>query len=56
MAKQYKLTDLNIGIERKDDKGLVAIIPESDKNRDWHEYQKWLADGNHPLPPDEEFE
>lgn len=29
-----------------------AFIPKDSDNRDWQEYQKWLADGNKPLPAD----
>jgi hypothetical protein len=31
-----------------------ALIPSNPENRDWIEYQKWISEGNQPLPPDEE--
>jgi hypothetical protein len=30
-----------------------AFIPFDPQNVDFQEYQKWLAEGNEPLPPDE---
>ena len=30
-----------------------AFIPFDDANTDFAEYQKWLAEGNEPLPADE---
>lgn len=29
-----------------------AHIPQSADNRDWREYQRWLAEGNTPAPAD----
>lgn len=43
----YKLT--NYGVLRVPD---GANIPPDSKNRDWVEYQKWISDGNTPLPKD----
>jgi len=43
----YKLTDA--GVMRTVD---GAFIPPDTKNADWREYQKWVADGNVPLPKD----
>ncbi len=43
----YKLTD--DGVQRLND---GAWIPETTDNRDWVEYQEWIADGNTPLPAD----
>ncbi|MDH0100119.1 hypothetical protein N7320_02165 [Stutzerimonas stutzeri] len=41
----YQLTDN--GVIRLSDN---ASIPNAEGNRDWQEYQVWLADGNSPLP------
>lgn len=30
-----------------------AWIPNNPDNSDWQEYQKWLEEGNTPLPPEE---
>lgn len=43
----YKL--ISVGIMRLDD---GAFIPSDSKNSDWREYQKWVADGNTPIPKD----
>ena len=40
----YKLTD--DGVKRSDG----ACIPNCDDNRDWREYQEWLAEGNTSEP------
>jgi len=29
-----------------------AIIPNDPSNKDWENYQLWLAEGNTPLPPE----
>jgi hypothetical protein len=52
----YKL--YTIGPEKSPANGIMrlpdyALIPASDENRDWVEYQKWLSEGNEPLPVDE---
>lgn len=43
----YKL--LNSGVRLGD-----LTIPADPDNRDWQEYQEWLAAGNTPLPADPE--
>jgi hypothetical protein len=43
----YKL--ISIGVMRIVD---GAFIPPDNKNLDWRDYQKWIADGNTPLPKD----
>lgn len=47
MALNFKLKDG--GVIRLDD---GAHVPDAPDNRDWQEYQRWLADGNTPLPTD----
>jgi hypothetical protein len=32
-----------------------AFIPFEPANTDYQEYLKWLAEGNEPLPPDEDI-
>ena len=44
MPLTYKLS--GNGVKRSDG----ASIPNCDGNRDWKEYQKWLAEGNTPDP------
>lgn len=29
-----------------------AFIPRDSLNKDWLQYESWLAEGNVPLPPD----
>jgi hypothetical protein len=50
----YQLIDLPNFIARIDGEGLIRYIPNDPANRDWQEYQLWLADGNEPLPAPEE--
>jgi hypothetical protein len=45
----YKLTEKNNGVIRNDG----AFIPFDPANQDFVEYQKWLSEGNTPLPADE---
>lgn len=42
----YKLTKNNFAIRLSDN----AHIPNAPGNRDWDEYQKWIAKGNSPVP------
>jgi hypothetical protein len=43
----YKL--IHFGVQRLSD---GACIPQNQANRDWQEYQAWLAAGNAPLSAD----
>lgn len=36
------------GIKRNNDNGSTSFIPQDSGNRDWIEYQAWLALGNTP--------
>lgn len=45
----YKLTKYNNVIRLSDN----AFIPFDPDNMDFVEYQKWLSEGNSPLPADE---
>lgn len=47
--ENYKLMQ-DGGVIRQSD---TAYIPNDPENRDWKEYQKWLADGNTPIPADQ---
>lgn len=46
----YQLIKDSTSIKRLSD---GACIPESEGNRDWQEYQLWLAEGNTPEPVDQ---
>lgn len=47
----YQLTKNGNTVRRLSD---GAIIPESEGNRDWQEYQDWLSVGNIPEPTPEQ--
>jgi hypothetical protein len=47
----YKLTQQSNIVQRLADS---AFIPFDPANRDYQEYLRWLAEGNQPLPADEE--
>lgn len=49
----YKLTKLNGSIIRLSDN---AFIPFDEANTDYREYLEWVAQGNTPLPADEQGE
>jgi hypothetical protein len=46
----YKLTDNSSFVIWTDNDGVIHFIPNDPANRDWQEYQKWLAEGNTPDP------
>lgn len=46
-------TGVNMHVERLADN---ALIPFDERNTDYQEYLKWLAEGNEPLPADEDVE
>jgi hypothetical protein len=47
----YKLTKENNGVFRLSDN---AYIPNSEENIDYLNYLKWVAEGNTPLPAENE--
>jgi hypothetical protein len=40
---QYKLTQSGYGVQQTLDDGSLRCIPPDPANRDWQEYQAWLA-------------
>jgi hypothetical protein len=44
----YKIINENM-VNRLEDN---AFIPNWPDNTDWQQYQLWLAEGNTPLPPE----
>ena len=44
----YQLIANSTSVTRTADR---ATIPDDPANRDWQEYQSWLAEGNTPDPP-----
>jgi hypothetical protein len=53
MYKQYNLLNLELAerIMRTYDNASIPFDPD---NTDYQTYLKWLAEGNTPLPPDQE--
>jgi hypothetical protein len=51
LTQNHPVTDKVECIKRLADN---AFIPFDDANTDFAEYKKWLAEGNTPLPADEE--
>jgi hypothetical protein len=41
-------------LKRTNADGSVTSIPFDPANTDFQEYQRWLAEGNEPLPADEQ--
>ena len=48
----YKLRNSELIPIEKTENGVISEIPNSPENRDWQEYQAWLAQGNEPEPAD----
>ena len=51
LKKNVITGDINVVL--KIEEGLIISIPFDPDNMDFVEYNKWLALGNQPLPPDE---
>ena len=52
LYKNERSEEIN-SVFRTDDDGKIWSIPFDPANSDFVEYNKWLALGNKPLPPDE---
>jgi hypothetical protein len=46
--------ETKLSIKRTDSNDSVTYIPMSEDNADYRRYLKWVAEGNEPLPADEE--
>jgi hypothetical protein len=40
------------GVLRVEESGHVMFVPADTMNRDWREYQEWLAAGHSPAAPE----
>jgi hypothetical protein len=55
----YKVSNKNyaginyLEITKINEDGSLLSIPEDSNNTDYQQYQKWVAEGNTPLPADE---
>lgn len=51
----YKLLNTMSGacVLKTNDDGSISSIPMDEANQDFVQYQKWLSEGNQPLPADE---
>lgn len=52
LLKDHDDTPLTNVISRTDDSGITSTVPNDPDNRDWVQYQEWLALGNTPDPAD----
>lgn len=52
LFKDIRLQEIN-SVFRTDDSGQVWSIPFDPDNQDFVQYQKWLSEGNTPIPADE---
>ncbi len=49
-SKSQRTGEMNNGVIRTSDNAFIPFDPD---NMDFVEYQKWLSEGNTPLPADE---
>jgi hypothetical protein len=56
MYKLYKevMTNAVAGVYKFNENGSVTAIPFDPANTDYQEYLKWVAEGNEPLPAENE--